>query len=115
MEHCNFLCLASQSINISAFRSLNGNDRSAPVSFSHLDSMTFADLYVLHVPFVMARFPYFATDSATSVGNFSSLKSSAAQPPLVPYLVSPLKGVGWNLPLPANCMAYYCWFCYVLH
>jgi hypothetical protein len=57
-------------------------------------------LYVLHVLFVMAKFPYFATDSATSTGSLSSLKSSAVQPPLVPYLVSPLRGVGWNLPPP---------------
>jgi hypothetical protein len=75
VKQCNFLCLASQSINISAFRSLNGNDRSVPVSFSHLDSITFADLYVLHVLFVMARFPYFATDSATSAAVSARLRA----------------------------------------
>ncbi len=50
----------------------------------------------------MARFPYFAIESAISAGNSSFDKSSAVQPPLVPYFVSPATGVGLNLAVPAR-------------
>jgi hypothetical protein len=97
-----FLFLAIQSIKIKAFLSLKGSERSVSFSAWHFANMALVDLYVLQVLLVMARFPYFAIESAISARSSRFDNSSAVQPPLVPYLVSPVTGVGRNLAVPAR-------------
>jgi hypothetical protein len=104
-----FLFLAIQSMKTKAFLSLKGSERSVSFSAWHFANMALADLYVLQVLLVMARFPYFAIESAISAGSSRFDNSSAVQPPLVPYFVSPVTGVGWNLAVPArDIISYLC-------
>jgi hypothetical protein len=93
--------LTSQSMKIKIFLWLNGLDRSSLVSILHFSTMVLAVLYVLQVLLVMPMLPKSAKVLAASFGNSSPAKSSAAQPPFVPYFWLPLTGVGQKLfPCP---------------
>jgi hypothetical protein len=65
-----------------------------PDSFAHFKSMIWAVLYEFQVLWAMPRLLKFASESAVSFGNSRCAKNLLEQPPVVPYFLLPLAGVG---------------------